>query len=220
MNAERNAPRAVVGAYLFAVACGFLFLLCLTPSIPSMKAAMLGGVPAENAITAHLPLGVFKLFLVVVSIGLIVATEGDWAKFCQAVERPDLVGHEGATSGPERAKNMSGWLGETINAWFRNQTKDGATTRLLAVGLPVGPVQDAREIFNDPHVAARRLMIDVTDPILGPVKLVGPVAKMSSQTEPLTAPAPLLGQHNSEVLTEVLGYTDEQVGRLKADGAI
>jgi amino acid transporter len=74
VNAERNAPRAVVGAYLFAVACGFLFLLCLTPSIPSMKAAMLGGVPAENAITAHLPIGVFKLFLVVVAIGLIVAT--------------------------------------------------------------------------------------------------------------------------------------------------
>jgi amino acid transporter len=74
VDAERNAPRAVIGAYLFAIACGFLFLLCLTPSIPSMKAAMLGGVPAQNAITAHLPSGVFKLFLVVVSIGLIVAT--------------------------------------------------------------------------------------------------------------------------------------------------
>jgi amino acid transporter len=74
LDAGRNAPRGVIGAYLFAVACGFMFLLCLTPSIPSMKAAMLGGVPAENAITAHLPVGVFKLFLVVISIGLIVAT--------------------------------------------------------------------------------------------------------------------------------------------------
>lgn len=74
VNAGRNAPRGVIGAYLFAVTCGFLFLLCLTPSIPNMKAAMLGGVPAQNAITAHLPIGVFKLFLVVVSIGLIVAT--------------------------------------------------------------------------------------------------------------------------------------------------
>jgi len=74
LDAERNAPRGVIGAYLFAVVCGFLFLLCLTPSIPDMKAAMLGGVPAENAITAHLPVGVFKLFLVVVAIGLIVAT--------------------------------------------------------------------------------------------------------------------------------------------------
>src|SRR5713226_5087399 len=153
-------------------------------------------------------------------VGLVVATEGDWAKFCQAIERPDLVGHDGATSGPERAKNMSGWLGEIINDWFRNQTKAEATTRLLAVGLPIGPVQDAKEIFDDPQVAARRLMIDVTDPILGPVKLVGPVAKLSSDPEPLTAPAPLLGQHNSEVLTELLGYTSEQVGRLKADGVI
>src|SRR5882672_5321119 len=153
-------------------------------------------------------------------IGLIVATEGDWAKFCQAIERPDLVGHEGATSGPERAANMSGWLGEIINTWFRNQTKAGATTSLLAVGLPIGPVQNAKEVFDDPQVAARRLMIDVADPILGSVKLVGPVAKMSGDPEPLTAPAPLLGQHNSEVLTEILGYTDDQVGRLKADGVI
>jgi crotonobetainyl-CoA:carnitine CoA-transferase CaiB-like acyl-CoA transferase len=153
-------------------------------------------------------------------IGLIVATEGDWAKFCQAIERPDLVGHEGATSGPERAANMSGWLGELINDWFRNQTKADATTKLLSVGLPIGPVQNAQEIFDDPQVAARKLMIDVHDPILGSVKLVGPVAKMSSDLEPLTAPAPLLGQHNAEVLTEVLGYTDEQVGRLKADGVI
>jgi crotonobetainyl-CoA:carnitine CoA-transferase CaiB-like acyl-CoA transferase len=81
-------------------------------------------------------------------------------------------------------------------------------------------VQDAKEIFDDPQVAARRLMIDVADPILGTVKLVGPVAKLSSDPEPLTAPAPLLGQHNSEVLTELLGYTSEQVGRLKADGVI
>jgi amino acid transporter len=74
LDAGRNAPRGVIGAYIFAVICGFIFLLCLTPSIPDMKAAMLGGIPAENAITAHLPVGVFKLFLVVVAIGLIVAT--------------------------------------------------------------------------------------------------------------------------------------------------
>src|SRR5712691_8665963 len=153
-------------------------------------------------------------------IGLIVATEGDWAKFCQAIERPDLVGHEGTTSGPERAKNMSGWLGDAINQWFRGQTKADATKKLLAVGLPIGPVQNAQEIFDDPHVAARKLMIDVPDPILGSVKLVGPVAKMSGNTEPITRPAPLLGQHNAEILREVLGYTEEQIGQLKAETVI
>jgi len=153
-------------------------------------------------------------------IGVIVATEGDWVKFCSAIERPDLVGREGATSGPERAKNMSGWLGEIISDWFRGQTKAGATTRLLAVGLPIGPVHNAQEIFDDPQVAARRLMIDVPDPVLGSVKLVGPVAKLSSSPEPLTGPAPRLGEHNEEVLAEILGYTNEQVDRLKVDGVI
>lgn len=151
-------------------------------------------------------------------VGVIVATEGDWAKFSQAVERPDLVGREGATSGPERAKNMSGWLGDIINDWFGGQTKAGACAKLLAVGLPVGPVQTAQEVFDDPHVAARRLMIDVPDPILGSVKLVGPVARMSGDPEPLTGPAPLLGEHNAEILIEVLGYTEEQVDELKKNG--
>jgi crotonobetainyl-CoA:carnitine CoA-transferase CaiB-like acyl-CoA transferase len=153
-------------------------------------------------------------------VGLIVATEGDWAKFCQAIERPDLVGREGATSGPERAKNMSGWLGEIINSWFRQQTKARATEKLLAVGLPVGPVQTAKEIFDCPHVADRKLLIDVPDPILGSVKLVGPVARMSGSPEPRTQAAPLLGQHNAEVLRELLGYSEEQVARLKEEAVI
>lgn len=153
-------------------------------------------------------------------IGVIVATEGDWAKFCSAIERPDLVGHEGATSGPDRARNMTGWLGEIINAWFRLQTKSSATEKLLAVGLPIGPVQNAQEIYDDPQVAARKLMIDVPDPILGSVRLVGPVAKLSNHPEPLLGPAPLLGEHSADVLTEVLSYTSEQVEELKAAGII
>ncbi len=151
-------------------------------------------------------------------IGLIVATEGDWSKFCQAIERPDLAGQTGTTSGPERAKNMPGWLGDIIRQWFQNQTKAEAVQKLLAVGLPIGPVQTAEEIFNCPHVDARKLLIDVPDPVLGTVKLVGPVAKMSGNPEPLTRPAPLLGEHNAEILKEILGYTEEEIGKLKVSG--
>jgi crotonobetainyl-CoA:carnitine CoA-transferase CaiB-like acyl-CoA transferase len=153
-------------------------------------------------------------------VGIIVATEGDWAKFCTAIERPDLVGREGATSGPERAKNMTGWLGEVINAWFLEHTKAEASAKLLAAGLPIGPVQDAKEVFDDAHVAARKLMIDVPDPVLGSVRLVGPVAKMSSDTTPVTAAAPRLGEHSGEILKEMLRYTEEDVARLKSEGVI
>ena len=115
---------------------------------------------------------------------------------------------------------MSGWLGEIINAWFREQTKVAACEKLLAAGLPVGPVQTAQEVFDDPHVATRRLMIDVPDPVLGSVKLVGPVPKLSGDREPVACSAPLLGQHNEEVLAEVLGYSQEDVARFQAEGVI
>ena len=153
-------------------------------------------------------------------VGLIVATERDWGKFCEAIDRPDLSGHEGTTSGPERAGNMSGWLGDIINEWFAQHTRAEAGEKLLAAGLPVGPVQDAKDIFEDPHVAARKLIIDVPDPVLGSVKLVGPVARLSANPEPRAEPAPLLGEHNAEILSGELGCTPEQIAELKEQKVI
>jgi crotonobetainyl-CoA:carnitine CoA-transferase CaiB-like acyl-CoA transferase len=153
-------------------------------------------------------------------VALIVATERDWARFCEAIERPDLVGHDGANSGPERAKHMAGWLGDIIRDWFRGKTKAEATEKLLAANLPVGPVQNAQEIFDCPHVDARKLLVDVPDPVLGSVKLVGPAFKMSGNPEPVANPAPRLGQHNAEILADLLGYSAEQVASLQEEEVI
>ena len=153
-------------------------------------------------------------------VALIVATERDWGRFCEAIERPDLVGHEGAASGPERAGSMAGWLGQIVAGWFSGQTKAEAAQRLLAAGLPAGPVQDAREIHDDPHVQARGTLIDVPDPILGTVRLVGPPFKLSGSPEPLTMPAPLLGEHSADILRGMLGYSEKDVTHLRAEGVI
>ena len=153
-------------------------------------------------------------------VALIVATERDWARFCEAIGRPDLEGREGATSGPLRAQNMAGWLGEIVAGWFHGQTRAEAAAKLLAAGLPVGPVQDAREVYDDPHVAARQLLIDVPDPILGSVRLVGPAFKLSGDPRPLAGAAPRLGEHTSEILRERLGFSDQRVTELQAEGVV
>jgi CoA:oxalate CoA-transferase len=153
-------------------------------------------------------------------VALIVATERDWGRFCEAIGRPDLIEHEDATSGPERAQSMSGWLGEVIADWFSAHTKAEAAEKLLAAGLPVGPVQNAQEIFGCPHVEARRTLIDVPDPVLGSVKLVGPPFKLSASPEPVARAAPLLGEHTSEILRETLGYSDEKVAQLQEEGVL
>jgi CoA:oxalate CoA-transferase len=153
-------------------------------------------------------------------VALIVATERDWAKFCEAIGRADLATTEGATSGPDRARNMTGWLGEIVEAWFRVHTRAEACETLLAAGLPVGPVQTAQDILDCPHVAARRTLIDIPDPVLGTARLVGPPIKLSGDTTPITGPAPRLGEHTAAVLRERLGYTDEQIARAATEGAI
>ena len=73
-NASRNAPRAVLGAFGFVIVCGFLFLICLTTSLPDLHASMISGTPAQDAITNHLPNWVDKVFLFVVAEGLVLAT--------------------------------------------------------------------------------------------------------------------------------------------------
>jgi CoA:oxalate CoA-transferase len=153
-------------------------------------------------------------------VALIVATERDWGRFCEAIERPDLVGAPGTTSGPERASNMDGFLGEIIAEWMKQYTKDEVVDKLLAAGLPVGPVQDAQEVFDCPHLAERKLMIEVDDPVLGPVKLVGPAVKLSNHLEPIARPAPRLGEHTEEILTELLEYPAGDVSRLAAEKVV
>lgn len=152
-------------------------------------------------------------------IALIVPTERDWARFCNAIERPDLIGAEGADSGPARAQNMDGFLGEIIDEWMSRHTKAEAVEKLLEAGLPVGPVQNAEDIYNCPQVDARNMLIDVDDPVVGPVKLVGPAAKMSRSTEPIAGHAPLLGEHNEEIL-RALGYSSDDIAALEEESVI
>jgi crotonobetainyl-CoA:carnitine CoA-transferase CaiB-like acyl-CoA transferase len=153
-------------------------------------------------------------------LALVIATERDWSRFCEAMERPDLVDREGTRSGPERAQSMNGWLGEVLAEWFGRHTKAEAVEKLLAVGLPVGPVQNAQEIFDCPQVAARKQLIDVPDPVLGTARLVGSPIKLSGSPEPVTNAAPLLGQHTAEIVRDLLGYPEEEVNRLQAEGVL
>lgn len=151
-------------------------------------------------------------------VALIVATERDWVKFCEAIDRQDLVGAEGTRSGPERAAAMSGWLGEVIRGWLADRSTAEVMDRLLAAGLPVGPVQDAEQVFTCEHLAQRGMFIDVPDAALGSVRLVGPAMKFSDQPPPRAEAAPRLGEDVEAVLADA-GYGPDDISALKAAGA-
>ena len=150
------------------------------------------------------------------AVALIVPTESDWAKFCRAIGREDLLDNQELRSGPGRAAHMHDILGPIVDTWMRQRTKAEVVETLLNAGLPVGPVQDAAEVYDCPHIAARRLLIDVPDAVLGTARLVGSPIKLGDSLDARREPAPRLGEHTDAILREFLGYDSSTMEHLRA----
>ncbi len=145
-------------------------------------------------------------------VALIVAIEADWKKFCQAIGHPELLDKPDIQSGPGRCEHRDRWQ-PIAEDWFAERTKAQATDELLAQGLPVGPVQNAAELFADPHLAARQMLPAIEDPIIGRYQMAGPVPRLTG-SEPRIGPAPRLGEHTEPVL-QSLGYTAGKIDALR-----
>jgi len=109
---------------------------------------------------------------------------------------------------------------EVIKDLAAGMTRDEAVNLLVEVGLPVAPIYDVSDTVADPHLAARGMFIEVDHPKAGRIKVPNFPVKFSGTPGEVTSSAPLLGQDNREILTEVLGYTEEQIGELEKERVI
>jgi formyl-CoA transferase len=108
---------------------------------------------------------------------------------------------------------------QAIGAWTEARSKMEAFHTLAKARIPVGPVLDTLEVLNDPHYNQRGSIVEFNHPERGKYKMPGSPVKMSKSPPEYTA-APLLGQHNEEVYAEWMGYSKEDVARLKEEGVI
>lgn len=99
--------------------------------------------------------------------------------------------------------------------------KDAATwlEALSAEGIPCAPVYTLDRTYSDPHTLARDMVVEVEHPVVGRVKTVFSPIKMSDTPPEIRLMAPVLGEHTDEVLRG-LGYGDDEVATLRAEGAI
>jgi formyl-CoA transferase len=75
--------------------------------------------------------------------------------------------------------------------------------RMLAAGVPAGPIHDFRQVFADPHTEARRMIEDVEHPVAGTVHTLGFPLKLSDTPLRVRRPPPLLGEHSAEIRREL-----------------
>jgi len=142
-----------------------------------------------------------------------------WKRLCQCMGREDLIEDERASTGTHRAANAD-FLAPVIEGWLASMTRAEAVETLNANGVPTGPVNRAEDIFEDPHVKARGMLMEIDDPDVGPATFARSPLHLSAAPELPKNPAPNLGQHTREVLTEILGYEDGEVDALAKAGAV
>jgi len=148
---------------------------------------------------------------------MLLAQQQMWHALLKAIGREDLIGDARYETAEARAKHVDE-VNAMIEAWTSTRNKYEVTKILAAAGVPCGAVQDTGEVLNDPHLHAREMIVEVPHPVRGSYLTAGNPVKLSASPTKIES-APLLGQHNEEVLTS-LGYGEADIAALKAAGAI
>ena len=128
-----------------------------------------------------------------------VANERLWLRFCEALNRPDLRDDPRYTTNAERVQHRHELKADLERA-FAAMTIDEIGARLQPHDVPYGRVRDTRQAVENPQVVARDGLLTQTHPVLGEIKTLSPVVKLSRTPANPTLPPPLLGEHTAAIL--------------------
>jgi crotonobetainyl-CoA:carnitine CoA-transferase CaiB-like acyl-CoA transferase len=150
---------------------------------------------------------------------ILVVTPQQWSNLCHAMERPELIEDDRFATNGRRYHN-----GPAINAivaeWTRRLPRDDVVARLTTAHVPVAAVREVADLIADPHMRERGAIQEVEHPEIGPLAVPHSAIRFRG-TPPLPlTPAPALGADNHDVFGGVLGLADDEIDRLRADGAI
>lgn len=109
---------------------------------------------------------------------------------------------------------------DDIKEWVGQRTVEEVVSTFVEARVPVAPVLTVEEVVKDPHVLASGWIVEVEHPTAGKLKVIR-FPPMLSETPPkVELPPPLLGQHNEEILSTILGYSKEEIANLRKEGVI
>ena len=109
---------------------------------------------------------------------------------------------------------------EMFERWVSERTVKEVVDTLVEADVAVAPVLNIDEVVEEPHLVARELFTEVKHPKLGRIKVPTYPVKFSEIKDFKVVSAPTLGQHTEEVLSELLGYSKEEIEALRREGVI
>ena len=140
-----------------------------------------------------------------------------WRAFCVAIGAPEWADDPRFNTNSKRVERRQE-LQALIEARLRGEDRETWLQIFAEAGLPCAPINTIAQLFADPQVHHREMIVEVEHPTAGRIKLPGIPAKFSLTPGRVQSPPPLLGQHTEEILTGLLGYSAEAIARLRSDG--
>lgn len=156
------------------------------------------------------------------SDGLYVGLSGSIQRMAErlfrAIGRPDLVDDPRFRTNADRLRNVEA-LDAIIGAFIGTRTQAENVAFFEAAEVTIGPINDAAQLVEDPHVIARELIADYPDPDMGAIPMHHVVPRMVGTPGSIRTPAPRLGEHNRALLAEI-GVTGDAYEGMVRDGIV
>jgi crotonobetainyl-CoA:carnitine CoA-transferase CaiB-like acyl-CoA transferase len=150
-----------------------------------------------------------------------IACWGDYMfpKLASLIGMPQLVDESEFKNEKLRCRNRSACR-EYIEKWVCQLTTAEALALLDQNGVPAAEIYDYKQVLESEQVQYRKLIQRVVHPIAGEIDVPGVGPKLSETPGKVRTPSPMLGEHNEEILSELLHYSLEQIKEFKKEGVI
>src|SRR5216684_325760 len=152
-------------------------------------------------------------------VSIVAADDAEFGRLAGAIGKPEMARDPRFATAAARKQNEDE-LEATIAAWTSERSAAEAEQILQAAGVAAAVCAPNKVVSEDPHLKERDYWVYLDHPEVGVQQHCGIPWRMSRTDGNVRAPAPLIGQHTDEVLTQVLGYNADEVARLRAAGAL
>ncbi|MEZ5782599.1 MAG: CoA transferase [Rhizobiaceae bacterium] len=173
-------------------------------------------VPEGNQHPILCPFGVFSASDGQVTIGC--PRDSFWGELATIMGRPELADDQRFRTNNDRLAHRNETVA-IVEEWTRSRTK-AEIAKALGLRVPFGPVNTAAEIYADPHVKLRDMLVEVEHPgSARPVTIASTPIRMTATPGGVTRRAPLTGEHSDEVLNSI-GMSPDEIAALKASRVV
>ena len=148
-----------------------------------------------------------------------VGNDGQFAKLCKIIGREELAKDSLFLTNVDRVRNRDQLI-PVLESIFRTQPVAYWMDKLTSVGVPSGPINDLRQVFEDPHVQSRKMRLEIKHPRVGTLPILAQPIRFSETPPVYERAPPALGEHTNSVLAGELGLSAAEIESLAADRII